>query len=218
MIRWGGEEFLVVMPDTDTPGALTAIRRLRGAQRLRPDGNPQTASIGIAECIAEAPESSTQLVEIADHRMYTSRPAKTASAPARKGYRRAARGPGAGLSGTPSVPQGLPVGGDTDRLFFRWANCLIIRGSRRDQPRYRQDREDLSEGQLLARKLSHQERSGDTAEPAQTQHPGNAGRPSVGRVEPAAAKAGSDDIDGFISVPPTNTTNRPRLPATCPMA
>jgi diguanylate cyclase (GGDEF)-like protein len=74
VIRWGGEEFLVVMPDTDTPGALTAIRRLRAeGLGVRPDGNPQTASIGIAECIAEEPESSTQLVEIADHRMYTAK-------------------------------------------------------------------------------------------------------------------------------------------------
>ena len=63
------------MPDTDTPGALTAIRRLRAQGARRPDGNPQTASIGIAECIAEAPESSTQLVEIADHRMYTAKQA-----------------------------------------------------------------------------------------------------------------------------------------------
>ena len=76
VIRWGGEEFLVVMPDTDTPGALTAIRRLRAeGLGVRPDGNPQTASIGIAECIAEAPESSTHLVEIADHRMYTAKQA-----------------------------------------------------------------------------------------------------------------------------------------------
>jgi diguanylate cyclase (GGDEF)-like protein len=76
VIRWGGEEFLIVMPDTDTPGALTAIRRLRAeGLGVRPDGNPQTASIGIAECMAEAPESSNQLVEIADHRMYIAKQA-----------------------------------------------------------------------------------------------------------------------------------------------
>lgn len=76
VIRWGGEEFLIVMPDTDTPGALTAIRRLRAdGLGVRPDGKPQTASIGIAEAIAEAPESSTRLVEIADHRMYVAKQA-----------------------------------------------------------------------------------------------------------------------------------------------
>jgi diguanylate cyclase (GGDEF)-like protein len=76
VIRWGGEEFLIVMPDTDTPGAMTAIRRLRvEGLGVRPDGNPQTASIGIAECITEAPETSTQLVEIADHRMYIAKQA-----------------------------------------------------------------------------------------------------------------------------------------------
>ncbi|UEM22984.1 GGDEF domain-containing protein [Skermanella mucosa] len=74
VIRWGGEEFLIVMPDTDTPGALTAIRRLRAdGLGVRPDGKPQTASIGIAEAITEALESSTQLVEIADHRMYVAK-------------------------------------------------------------------------------------------------------------------------------------------------
>ncbi len=76
VIRWGGEEFLIVMPDTDTPGALTAIRRLRAdGLGVRPDGKPQTASIGIAEAITEALESSTQLVEIADHRMYVAKQA-----------------------------------------------------------------------------------------------------------------------------------------------
>ena len=55
----------------------------------RPDGNPQTASIGIAECIAEAPESSTQLVEIADHRMYTAKQAgKDCICAGEEGYRR----------------------------------------------------------------------------------------------------------------------------------
>lgn len=50
MVRWGGEEFLIVMPNTDLAGARAAVDRLcvRGLGR-RPDGAPQTASIGVAE-------------------------------------------------------------------------------------------------------------------------------------------------------------------------
>ena len=76
VIRWGGRG----VPDRHAGHrhSRSADRHpaapRRGAGR-RPDGNPQTASIGIAECIAEAPESSTQLVEIADHRMYIAKQA-----------------------------------------------------------------------------------------------------------------------------------------------
>ncbi|EWY38778.1 diguanylate cyclase [Skermanella stibiiresistens SB22] len=76
VIRWGGEEFLVVMPDTDTPGALSALRRLRSfGLGMRPDGKPQTASIGVAEALAEDPLTADHLVEIADHRMYVAKQA-----------------------------------------------------------------------------------------------------------------------------------------------
>ncbi len=71
LIRWGGEEFLVVMPNTDPVGARNAIRRLREAGLgVRPDGAPQTASIGIAERAADSCGDWTVLVEKADQRMY----------------------------------------------------------------------------------------------------------------------------------------------------
>ena len=71
LIRWGGEEFLVVMPGTDVAGAETAIQRLRAhGLGLRPDGNPQTASIGIAERTADGTEDWQVLVDKADQRMY----------------------------------------------------------------------------------------------------------------------------------------------------
>ena len=72
LVRWGGEEFLVIMPNTPRDGALIAVERLRikgfGA---RPDGSTQTASIGIAEYTADRrPTEWQDLVELADHRMY----------------------------------------------------------------------------------------------------------------------------------------------------
>lgn len=72
LVRWGGEEFLVIMPNTPRDGALVAVERLRikgfGA---RPDGARQTASIGIAEYIADdRPTNWETLVDQADHRMY----------------------------------------------------------------------------------------------------------------------------------------------------
>lgn len=71
VVRWGGEEFLLIMPGTDAEGARVAVRRLREeGLGLRPDGQPQTASIGVAERLADSLESWADLVEKADHRMY----------------------------------------------------------------------------------------------------------------------------------------------------
>jgi diguanylate cyclase (GGDEF)-like protein len=71
LIRWGGEEFLAVMPNTDPEGARIAIARLREVGLgLRPDGKPVTASIGIAERVADQCGSWNELVERADQRMY----------------------------------------------------------------------------------------------------------------------------------------------------
>lgn len=76
MIRWGGEEFLVVMPNTTRDGACAAVERLcaRGLGR-RPDGSGQTASVGIAELSLDRPESWETLVDLADHRMYLAKQA-----------------------------------------------------------------------------------------------------------------------------------------------
>jgi diguanylate cyclase (GGDEF)-like protein len=74
LVRWGGEEFLVVMPNTDAQGAANAVVRLRDAGLgLRPDGVRQTASIGVAERTADNCSDWTVLVEMADHRMYTAK-------------------------------------------------------------------------------------------------------------------------------------------------
>ena len=59
------------MPGTDLSGALIGIDRLRETGiGLRPDGTPQTASIGVAERILDAIPNWEDLVEVADRRMY----------------------------------------------------------------------------------------------------------------------------------------------------
>ncbi len=71
LIRWGGEEFLMLLPHTDAKGAGNAIRRLRSnGLGSRPDGNPLTASIGISELQASQAESWMDLVDLADEQMY----------------------------------------------------------------------------------------------------------------------------------------------------
>lgn len=74
LIRWGGEEFLLIMPDTDMTQARRAIERLRGAGLgQRPDGTPLTASIGLAERCFDRTERYSQLLTIADSRMYVAK-------------------------------------------------------------------------------------------------------------------------------------------------
>ena len=76
VIRWGGEEFLLLLPGTDATGALTALRRIaRSGVGTRPDGSVQTLSIGIASLPVDKVSSWTELVEVADQRMYASKQA-----------------------------------------------------------------------------------------------------------------------------------------------
>jgi diguanylate cyclase (GGDEF)-like protein len=71
--RWGGEEFLVVLPGTDEEGALHATDRLREAlaadqpEEARLHGLPVTITIGVAEWGHEAID---ELVTRADSALY----------------------------------------------------------------------------------------------------------------------------------------------------
>ena len=75
-IRWGGEEFVVVLPDTTSTDAVTLIQRLRASSLgTLPDGRRITVSIGVAELRADGVQSAAALVSLADHRMYLAKQA-----------------------------------------------------------------------------------------------------------------------------------------------
>jgi diguanylate cyclase (GGDEF)-like protein len=71
LIRWGGEEFVVVLPDTPLADVDILLRRLRRqAFGMRPDGTPLTASIGISEAKADHATNWHDMIRLADERMY----------------------------------------------------------------------------------------------------------------------------------------------------
>jgi diguanylate cyclase (GGDEF)-like protein len=71
LARWGGEEFLLIMPSTDVQQAQSAILRMRSLGfGMRPDNTPLTASIGLAERMMDQSKDWKALVDLADQRMY----------------------------------------------------------------------------------------------------------------------------------------------------
>lgn len=76
VIRWGGEEFVVLWANTPLTGVRVVMERILYEWLGRcPDGAPVTASIGVAERVADGVEDWVRLVALADERMYA---AKTA--------------------------------------------------------------------------------------------------------------------------------------------
>jgi two-component system cell cycle response regulator len=75
--RWGGEEFLVLLPDTDRAGALIVGERLRAGIELLPpfEGGPErvTCSVGVA-CF-ENSDSIAGFVDRADQALYRAKKA-----------------------------------------------------------------------------------------------------------------------------------------------
>lgn len=74
LVRWGGEEFILILPSTYCNEAVKVLERVR-EQGLgsRPDGKPMTASIGLAERTVDSLDDWRKLVEIADQRMYAAK-------------------------------------------------------------------------------------------------------------------------------------------------
>jgi len=71
IVRWGGEEFILVLPNTEEKGVRLIIERItNGWFGQRPDGIPLTASIGVAERKNDNLHDWLALIELADARMY----------------------------------------------------------------------------------------------------------------------------------------------------
>ncbi len=71
LIRWGGEEFVVILPNTNVENVLPVLDRLRELTLgLRPDNTPITVSIGISELSVDKCDDWVEMIEKADHRMY----------------------------------------------------------------------------------------------------------------------------------------------------
>ena len=79
--RYGGEEFVVVLPDTDLAGALHVGEKIRLAVELEQiphEGNPHrvvTVSIGCAASVPAMDQRSARLLESADTAMYQAKEA-----------------------------------------------------------------------------------------------------------------------------------------------
>ncbi len=74
LVRWGGEEFIALLPDTPCANVEILLRRLRASSLgSRPDGTPLTASIGIADSREDGITAWEQLVQRADQRMYAAK-------------------------------------------------------------------------------------------------------------------------------------------------
>lgn len=71
--RWGGEEFLIVCPDTDLQGAVHLAERLRSAFDISdfPHVGQQTASFGVATFHPD--ESEVAFIKRADETLYSAK-------------------------------------------------------------------------------------------------------------------------------------------------
>jgi diguanylate cyclase (GGDEF)-like protein len=88
LARWGGEEFVFVLPSTDSAQAVTVLDRMRTAL---PDA--QTCSIGVATW--DSRESLAQLLQRADDAMYSAKADGRDRVHAATSERRAIRNPAA---------------------------------------------------------------------------------------------------------------------------
>ena len=74
--RWGGEEFLVLLPDTDAAAAWILAERVRKAvtaQPLAPQGAPITATLSLGVAVVHANEPLASAIARADGALYRSK-------------------------------------------------------------------------------------------------------------------------------------------------
>lgn len=71
VVRWGGEEFLVLLPELDMPKADEVLERVMapGLAKLE-SGQLQKASVGLSERLEDAIALPQNLIDLADRRMY----------------------------------------------------------------------------------------------------------------------------------------------------
>jgi diguanylate cyclase (GGDEF)-like protein len=71
LYRWGGDEFAVILPNTDAPGTFAAARRFsRAIESVEIDGMHVAASIGMAVQLPGEDVDAEQLLARADQAMY----------------------------------------------------------------------------------------------------------------------------------------------------
>jgi diguanylate cyclase (GGDEF)-like protein len=77
--RYGGEEFALILPGTDLPGALQLAERLRvaleSASIEAPSGEPLTATASFGVAVKESVASPEELIAVADEAMYAAKDA-----------------------------------------------------------------------------------------------------------------------------------------------
>ncbi|WP_280789697.1 diguanylate cyclase [Polynucleobacter sphagniphilus] len=77
--RWGGEEFAVILPDTDEHGAISLASEILEAVRLTKLDFPNnqhpkiTVSIGIASLVVNQANTTDDLIDMADKAMYVAK-------------------------------------------------------------------------------------------------------------------------------------------------
>ena len=75
--RWGGDEFVILLRDTDEQEARAIVKRVQLSLRRRPiarlDGRPVNFSVGFASLSGETMEAVTEAVKAADAEMYATK-------------------------------------------------------------------------------------------------------------------------------------------------
>ena len=75
--RWGGDEFVILLRDTEEQEARAIVKRVQLSLRRRPiarlDGRPVNFSVGFASLSGETMEAVTEAVKAADAEMYATK-------------------------------------------------------------------------------------------------------------------------------------------------
>ena len=75
--RWGGDEFVILLRETDEQEARAIVKRVQLSLRRRPiarlDGRPVNFSVGFAPLAGETMEAVTEAVKAADAEMYATK-------------------------------------------------------------------------------------------------------------------------------------------------